>query len=130
MRTTQRSESENSFFKRFESKYGTLVEFWMRFESAMDQQRHTQKKLDNDSHHSEHKRISQLDIESHGAKVYTHEIFEVFQEEIKYSINSCSVRGFYEEDDWEVTKVKDAIRDKTYDVKFNPGIYSTKNETS
>ncbi|XP_074289209.1 protein FAR-RED IMPAIRED RESPONSE 1-like [Silene latifolia] len=42
MRTTQRSESENSFFKRFEHKSGTLVEFWMRFESAMDQQRHTQ----------------------------------------------------------------------------------------
>ncbi|XP_074298678.1 protein FAR-RED IMPAIRED RESPONSE 1-like [Silene latifolia] len=31
MRTTQRSESENSFFKRFESKSGTLVEFTMRF---------------------------------------------------------------------------------------------------
>ncbi|XP_074301419.1 protein FAR-RED IMPAIRED RESPONSE 1-like [Silene latifolia] len=31
MRTTQRSESENSFFKRFEHKSGTLVEFWMRF---------------------------------------------------------------------------------------------------
>ncbi|XP_074266699.1 protein FAR-RED IMPAIRED RESPONSE 1-like [Silene latifolia] len=27
MRTTQRSESENSFFKRFEHKSGTLVEF-------------------------------------------------------------------------------------------------------
>ncbi|XP_074299783.1 protein FAR-RED IMPAIRED RESPONSE 1-like [Silene latifolia] len=52
MRTTQRSESENSFFKRFEHKSGTLVEFWMRFESAMDQQRHTQKQLDNMDKHS------------------------------------------------------------------------------
>ncbi|XP_074304980.1 uncharacterized protein LOC141639896 [Silene latifolia] len=39
LRTTQRSESENSFFKRFENPHGTLVEFWMRFQSAMDQQR-------------------------------------------------------------------------------------------
>ncbi|XP_074300655.1 protein FAR-RED IMPAIRED RESPONSE 1-like [Silene latifolia] len=53
MRTTQRSESENSLFKRFEHMSGTLVEFWMRFESAMDQQRHTQKQLDNMDKHSD-----------------------------------------------------------------------------
>ncbi|XP_074300687.1 protein FAR1-RELATED SEQUENCE 5-like [Silene latifolia] len=39
LRTMQRSESENSFFKWFENPHGTLVEFWMRFQSAMDQQR-------------------------------------------------------------------------------------------
>ncbi|XP_074314277.1 protein FAR1-RELATED SEQUENCE 5-like [Silene latifolia] len=48
LRTTQRSESANSFFKRFENPHGTLVEFWMRFKSAMDQQRYTQKSLDRD----------------------------------------------------------------------------------
>ncbi|XP_074306439.1 protein FAR1-RELATED SEQUENCE 5-like [Silene latifolia] len=37
LRTTQRSESQNSFFKPFENIHGTLVEFWMRFQSAMDQ---------------------------------------------------------------------------------------------
>ncbi|KAK9704712.1 hypothetical protein RND81_07G006700 [Saponaria officinalis] len=36
MSTTQRSESENSFFKKFENHYGTLIEFWLRYESAMD----------------------------------------------------------------------------------------------
>ncbi|XP_074292106.1 protein FAR1-RELATED SEQUENCE 5-like [Silene latifolia] len=35
LRTTQRSESENSFFKHFENPHGTLVEFWMRFQSAI-----------------------------------------------------------------------------------------------
>ncbi|XP_074266982.1 protein FAR1-RELATED SEQUENCE 9-like [Silene latifolia] len=52
MRTTQRSESENSFFKRFESKSGSLVEFSLRFDSVMDQQRHTQKKLGNGNRHT------------------------------------------------------------------------------
>ncbi|XP_074313892.1 protein FAR1-RELATED SEQUENCE 6-like [Silene latifolia] len=52
MRTTQRSERENSFFKRFEHKSGTLVEFWMRYDSAMNQQRYTQKQLDNSDKHS------------------------------------------------------------------------------
>ncbi|KAK9741233.1 hypothetical protein RND81_03G091000 [Saponaria officinalis] len=40
LRTTQRSESTNSFYKRYENKFGTLVEFWMRFETAMEQQRY------------------------------------------------------------------------------------------
>ncbi|XP_074318132.1 uncharacterized protein LOC141654923 [Silene latifolia] len=39
----------NSFFKRFENPRGTLVEFWLRFQSAMDQQRYTQKSLDRDN---------------------------------------------------------------------------------
>ncbi|XP_074298359.1 protein FAR1-RELATED SEQUENCE 5-like [Silene latifolia] len=33
LRTTQRSESQNNFFKRFENAHGTLVEFLMRFSS-------------------------------------------------------------------------------------------------
>ncbi|KAK9677033.1 hypothetical protein RND81_11G117600 [Saponaria officinalis] len=60
LRTTQRSESENNFFKKFENNSGSLVEFWMRFESAIDQQRHTQKKLDNDNRHSSPKLLSCL----------------------------------------------------------------------
>ncbi|XP_074290395.1 protein FAR1-RELATED SEQUENCE 3-like [Silene latifolia] len=40
LKTTQRSESQNSYFKRFESIDGTLVEFWLRFQSAMEQQRY------------------------------------------------------------------------------------------
>ncbi|XP_074300012.1 uncharacterized protein LOC141631210 [Silene latifolia] len=40
LRTTQRSESANSFFKRFENKYGTLTEFLVRYESATDHQKH------------------------------------------------------------------------------------------
>ncbi|XP_074299663.1 protein FAR1-RELATED SEQUENCE 5-like [Silene latifolia] len=39
MRTTSRSESENSFFGNFMNPNLTLVEFLMRFESAMDAQR-------------------------------------------------------------------------------------------
>ncbi|XP_074297944.1 protein FAR1-RELATED SEQUENCE 5-like [Silene latifolia] len=45
MRTTSRSESENHFFSNFTNPNLTLVEFWMRFESAMDVQRWTQSKL-------------------------------------------------------------------------------------
>ncbi|XP_074298888.1 protein FAR1-RELATED SEQUENCE 5-like [Silene latifolia] len=45
MRTTSRSESENSFFGNFMNPHLTLVEFLMRYESAMDAQRWKQSNL-------------------------------------------------------------------------------------
>ncbi|KAK9689952.1 hypothetical protein RND81_09G093800 [Saponaria officinalis] len=81
MSTTQRSESENSFFKKFENHYGTLVEFWLRYESAMDQQRHTHKRLEMESNNAVSKAITPLSPESHAFLVYTHEVFY----EIQYS---------------------------------------------
>ncbi|XP_074277153.1 protein FAR1-RELATED SEQUENCE 7-like [Silene latifolia] len=107
MRRTQRSESENSFFKRFEHKSGTLVKFWMRFESAMDKQRHTQKQLDNIDKHSSLKTSTHLALESHGAKVYTYSAFYTFTEEAIYSIDTCRIGGFTERDELDVGKWTD-----------------------
>ncbi|XP_074291246.1 protein FAR1-RELATED SEQUENCE 5-like [Silene latifolia] len=121
MRTTQRSESENSFFKRFEGKSGTLLEFLLRFKSAMDQQRHTHKKLVNEDNHTSPKMETYLALEADGAKVYTHKVFKEFQEEAKYSIDTCKSRGFAEIDSLEVTTVRDASRDRNYDVTYCPG---------
>ena len=42
LRTTSKSESENRFFSNFTNPHLSLVEFWMRFESAVDLQRHGQ----------------------------------------------------------------------------------------
>ncbi|XP_074299202.1 protein FAR-RED IMPAIRED RESPONSE 1-like [Silene latifolia] len=120
MRTTQRSESENSFFKRFESKSGTLVEFTMRFDSAMDQQRHTQKQIDNCNRHSFPEISTHLAIEVHGAEVYSHKVFEEFKEEAKWSIGTCKSRGFTECGSLEVTTVRDASRERNYEVTYCP----------
>ncbi|XP_074267103.1 protein FAR1-RELATED SEQUENCE 5-like [Silene latifolia] len=81
LRTTQCSESANSFFKRFENPHGTLVEFWMRFQSAMDQQRYTQKSLDRDSDHSLPQTKTLLSLEVHASTVYTHALFYEFQQQ-------------------------------------------------
>ncbi|XP_074306195.1 protein FAR-RED ELONGATED HYPOCOTYL 3-like [Silene latifolia] len=124
MRTTQRSESENSFFKRFEARNGTLVEFWMRFESALDQQRHNQKRLDNENRHSNPKLCSKLAIESDGAKIYTHDIFEEFQEELKNAIGGFSCKGFLESNNLEVTTLKDSLGGRNFDVQHIIWIYS------
>ncbi|XP_021770731.1 protein FAR-RED IMPAIRED RESPONSE 1-like [Chenopodium quinoa] len=52
MRTTSRSESENNFFCSFINPHVSLVEFYLRYEAAIDAQRHTQGQNDN---HSKHK---------------------------------------------------------------------------
>ncbi|KAK9741426.1 hypothetical protein RND81_03G104800 [Saponaria officinalis] len=106
MSTTQRSESENSFFKRFENHYGTLVEFWLRYESAMDQQRHTHKRLEMESNNSIPKAITPLSLESHALTVYTHEVFYEIQAEINASL--------------EKTDIEDSERGKTFTVQYSP----------
>ncbi|KAK9669081.1 hypothetical protein RND81_13G107800 [Saponaria officinalis] len=102
---------------------GSLVEFWMRFESAIDQQRHTQKKHDNDNRQSSPKLVTQLPIEIHGSRVYTHELFEDFQQEVISSTSGLSARGFSEKDGVEITTLKDGLRGKFFDIHFNPGNY-------
>ncbi|XP_074300428.1 protein FAR-RED IMPAIRED RESPONSE 1-like [Silene latifolia] len=120
MGTTQTSESKNSFFKRFEHKSGTLVEFWTRFESAMDQQRHTQKQLDNNDKHSSPKTSTHTALESHGVKVYTYSTFNTFKEEAIYSIDTCRIGGFTQRDELEVTTVKNSSRGKNFEVAYSP----------
>ncbi|XP_074283085.1 protein FAR-RED ELONGATED HYPOCOTYL 3-like [Silene latifolia] len=97
LRTTQRSESTNSFFKRYENHFGTLVEFWMRFQTAMDQQRYTRRCDDYNSNHSFPELKTELPIEKHGAIIYTHAVFKVFQEEVM-AADSCGVDDFEKEE--------------------------------
>ncbi|XP_074298089.1 protein FAR1-RELATED SEQUENCE 5-like [Silene latifolia] len=76
LRTTQRSESQNNFFKRFENAHGTLVEFLMRFQSAIDVQRHTQKQLDRDDDCTLPQLATSLKLEAHASKVYTNRFLD------------------------------------------------------
>ncbi|XP_074303799.1 protein FAR1-RELATED SEQUENCE 5-like [Silene latifolia] len=91
LRTTQRSESSNSYFKWFESHFGTLVEFWMRYNSAIEQQRHTQRRLDTANEHSMLEKVGPMKVEMHASLVYTHPIFADFQHEVKHAICSMGV---------------------------------------
>ncbi|XP_074277314.1 uncharacterized protein LOC141600956 [Silene latifolia] len=114
LRTTQRSESANSFFKRFENPHGTLVEFWMRFQSAMDQQRYTQTSLDRDSDHSLPQTKTLLSLEVHASTVYTHALFYEFQQQCVDYLNSCSTGDSSREGSTRFLEVEDSIFNKTY----------------
>ncbi|XP_074291963.1 uncharacterized protein LOC141618786 [Silene latifolia] len=119
LRTTQRSESQNNFFKRFENAHGTLVEFLMRFQSAIDVQRHTQKQLDRDDDCTLPQLATSLKLEAHASKVYTNVAFD-FQVEASASICSLSVGGFTPPANGvELIGIADAKTQKTYQVVYN-----------
>ncbi|XP_021861921.1 protein FAR1-RELATED SEQUENCE 9-like [Spinacia oleracea] len=119
MRTTSRSESENGFFYNFTNPHVTLVELFMRFESAMDSQKHRQEKLNYDSKHSLPQIKTPLPLERHASKVYTHTIFYMFQRELTISCFYCGIIGTTKEHDTESVVVKDFARSKNYIVLFN-----------
>lgn len=82
LRTTSRSESSNSFFQHFHESGNNLVEFYSRFESAMDKQRLRNDTDDKRSQETPHMETS-MRIELEASKVYTLEIYYLVREEIK-----------------------------------------------
>ncbi|GKC95521.1 FAR1-related sequence 5-like protein [Tanacetum coccineum] len=82
MRTTCRSESENSFFSYFTSFGSTLVKFMLCYEFEMERQRHTQEKIDHQPFDSFPALLTPLPIEEHDAKVCTCNLFIHVQKEI------------------------------------------------
>nr|GEX44698.1 protein FAR1-related sequence 5-like [Tanacetum cinerariifolium] len=90
MRTTSRSESENSFFKSFTSHGATLVSFMMSYESAMERQRYRQETLDFKTIDAAPKCETKLEIERHVARVNTRTIFLLVQTEIIEGCWSCT----------------------------------------
>ncbi|XP_074294079.1 protein FAR1-RELATED SEQUENCE 5-like [Silene latifolia] len=110
LKTTQRSESQNSYFKRFESIDGTLVELWLRFQSAMEQQCYNHRSLDAANDSTLPQVSSKTMIEKHASKIYTHTVFYEFQEQVQMASCSCAVRGFSEQGNMHIINVEDAYR--------------------
>ncbi|XP_074297770.1 protein FAR1-RELATED SEQUENCE 5-like [Silene latifolia] len=96
LKITQRSDSQNRYFKRFESLDGTLVQFWLRFQSAMEQQRYNQRFPDAASDNTLPQVSSKTMIEKHASKIYTHTVFYEFQEQVHAAPCLYAVRGFFE----------------------------------
>jgi len=91
LRTTSRSESENRFFSNFTNPHLRLVEFWMRFESAVELQRHGQLQADNETFSSLPLLKTTKDLERHAGEIYTYANFYKFQEEFWNAFMECEV---------------------------------------
>nr|GEU33411.1 FAR1 DNA binding domain-containing protein [Tanacetum cinerariifolium] len=106
MRTTSRSESENSFFKSFTTPGETLVSFMMSYESAMERQMYKQEALDFKTIEAALKCKAKLAIELHAARVYTRMVFLLVQTEIKGCWN-CTIQDLKIDKGCETVIIRD-----------------------
>ncbi|GJS29286.1 FAR1-related sequence 5-like protein [Tanacetum coccineum] len=91
MRTTSRSESENSFFSHFTNSGSTLMNFMNCFEMAMEKQRHVQERMDYKTIDTVPKLKAFLKIERHASNVYTRSLFELVRKEIFVGLWHCQI---------------------------------------
>ncbi|GJY68164.1 protein FAR1-related sequence 5, partial [Tanacetum coccineum] len=91
MRTTSRSESENSFFSHFTNSGSTLMNFENCFETAMEKQRHVQERMDHKTIDTVPKLKNFLKIERHASNVYTRSLFELVRKEIFVGLWHCQI---------------------------------------
>nr|GEU41811.1 protein FAR1-related sequence 5-like [Tanacetum cinerariifolium] len=71
LRTTSRSESENSFFSHFTNFGSTLMNFMNCFETAVEKQRHVKERMDHKTIDIVPKLKTLFKIERHASNVYT-----------------------------------------------------------
>jgi hypothetical protein len=108
LRTTSRSESSNSFFNRFVHRKLSFVEFWLRFDTALECQRHEELKVDHTSIHSTPLLMTPWPIERQGSIFYSRNVFKIFQEEVIATRDSRFVVDIAQHEGVKVVKINDA----------------------
>jgi hypothetical protein len=113
LRTTSRSESSNSFFNHFIHRKLRFVEFWLRFDTALECQRYEELKADNISIHSTPLLITSCPMEKQGSILYTHSIFKKFQKEVIAARDHCFVIGIEQQEGVKIVVINDgSMRDR------------------
>ncbi|XP_031116533.1 protein FAR1-RELATED SEQUENCE 5-like [Ipomoea triloba] len=107
VRTTSRSESQNSFFGSFSNGHSSLVEFLVHYDSAIGAQRHAQAKLNADCEACFPVLKTPLALERHAMGVYTISVFYDVQEEICAACFSCQVVSLSDSDGCVSYVIKD-----------------------
>ncbi|KAL6849990.1 hypothetical protein ACP4OV_020617 [Aristida adscensionis] len=119
LRTTSRSESANSFFKCFIGFKQTLVEFWVRFDTAVEEQREKDLMDDNSSLHTDPILLTKWSIEKHGSEVLTYNIFVQFQKEVLAARDHCMVDSMKQDGSFKIYSITDdspKVRDVNLDI--------------
>ena len=122
LRPTSTSESENRFFSNFTNPHLSLAEFWMRFESAIDLQRHRQLQSDNETTSSMPELKTTKELEKHVAEIYTYANFYKFQDEFWAACMDCEVENKQEVEEGLLIYVIDSSRSrgKSRQVVYDP----------
>jgi hypothetical protein len=105
LRTTSRSESANSFFSRLIGWKLSLVEFWLRFDGALEEQRYKELEMDKVTLHITRNLKTTWGIEKHGSEVFTHEVFSDFHKEVIAARDHCLIDSVQQEGDVKITDI-------------------------
>lgn len=118
LRTTSRSESENAFFRHFLNRRLHLLELWIRYETALEEQRQIELLNDNATMHSDPELETPWCIESHARDIYTHAIFSRFQDEVIAARDKCDIQSMFQVGDERTTMIRDNSG-KVREVRYN-----------
>src|SRR5436189_5543486 len=110
LRTTSLSESQNSFFQSFQLPWETLVEFWFKFETAMEKHRYTNEQLNFECMKSVPVAQTPLAIEKYAGRMYTRAAFYDIQSELKDSIKKLRIESVCKVDGLSTFRLKDKGR--------------------
>jgi len=130
LRTTSRSESENHFFSNFINPHLNLIEFWMRFESVVESQRHGQLQLDNESSSSKPTLKTIKHLERHVSEIHTFANFYKFQDEFWIACMDCEIADKQVTEEGHVVTIVDnghsrgVKRQVVYDLSNHVAHYS------
>ncbi|XP_074265540.1 protein FAR1-RELATED SEQUENCE 5-like [Silene latifolia] len=98
----------------------------MRYNSAIEQQRHSQRRMDTANEHSMLEKVGPMKVEMHASLVCTHPIFTDFQKEVKHAICSMGVGGLTTVGVVEYHGVRDGLKHRNFRVEFNIQINESK----
>src|SRR5436189_3046157 len=119
LRTTSCSESQNSFFQSFHQPWETLVEFWFKFDTALEKQRYTNEQLNFEGLKSNPQVKTSLPIEKYAAGMYTRAAFYDIQSEIKSSFRKLRILDVSKLEGSNIFVLKDKGRkDRVFEVSI------------
>ncbi|XP_010227160.1 protein FAR1-RELATED SEQUENCE 5-like [Brachypodium distachyon] len=101
-----------------DNKWLTLVEFWLRFDTALECQRQEELIADNSSIHRIPQLVTPWAMEKHGSEVFKYEVFEKFQKQIIASRDHCCVQGIAQDEGIKIVTFKTGAR-SVYDEQGN-----------
>ena len=120
LRTTSCSESENHFFQSFHQHWETLVEFWFKFDTALEKQRYRTEQLNFEALKSIPTFQTPLSIEKHASEMYTRAVFYDIQSQIRSSVKNMRIQAVSQVEGLNTFVLKDKGRKyKVFEVKIN-----------
>ncbi|XP_019195847.1 PREDICTED: protein FAR1-RELATED SEQUENCE 5-like [Ipomoea nil] len=124
MKTTSRSESENNVFNSCTSPHLSLTDFFIKFEKAIDKQRHTQTRLNADCEDKFPELKTTLLLERQAATTYTIAVFYDVQKEILEACFSSQIINKTVEGNTIRLEIEDTNK-MVYSVEYNSATQTT-----